>query len=358
MSSSMRDESVHRERVAAACAWTASELEADGSWIHELGADEIAELESALAASKRCGKSMLELTKADFPLPRLAARFACMWSQLEDGRGVVLIRGVPVERYDLEDVQRLYWGIGIHFGIAIAQNSRGDHIGHVRDLGLKWGEIRDGEVVRGYLTTTNLPFHSDATDLVALLCIQKARAGGTSSIVSSTAIYNALLATAPHLLDVLFRGFYYSLRGEGSGGVAQVSSHRVPLFSYYDGKLSGRYVRKTIETAAEVGGVRLNDEEVEALDAVDRLARSDALRFDMQFEPGDIQILNNYVTFHSRTDYEDHAEPHLKRHLLRMWLQVPHGRALAPALRSPYGEKSPFLTREQAVQRARATVVA
>lgn len=346
----MNDARSLRQPVTDACAWRARELAGDPSWIYELGASEIAELEAALAAARRSGLPRQRVRRGDFPLPVLGKRIAAMWQQLEHGRGAVLIRGLPVARYDLEDIELMYWGLGTHFGIAIPQNSRGEHIGHVRDIGLEWGELKDGEVVRGYLTRTHLPFHSDATDLVGLLCVQKAKAGGLSSITSSMAIYNAILASNPEVLDVLFRGFYYSLRGEGSGGVGQVSSHRVPLFSYFDGRLSGRYVRKTIETAAELGGVPLTERETRVLDLVDQWAKSDELRFDMAFEPGDIQILNNYVAFHSRTDYEDHEEPRLKRHLLRMWLQVPQGRALAPELRSPYGAQSPFLTREKAMQ--------
>ena len=342
--------SVHRERIAAPCAWSASELASDPSWIYELDQGEIAELDKALCDMKAAGVPKLRIRSSDFPLPRLASRFAAMWEQLENGRGVALLRGIPVGKYELEDIELMYFGIGAYFGIAIPQNSRGHYVGHVRDLGLRWGEIKDGEVVRGYLTRTHLPFHSDAADLVSLLCVQTAREGGVSSIASSTSIYNAILESAPELLDVLFRGFHYSLRGEGSGGVDQISSHRIPLFSYFDGKLSARYVRKTIQTAAELGGVSLTEEELRALDLVDSLARSDELRFDMDFERGDVQILNNYVTLHSRTQYEDHDEPARKRHLLRMWLQAPRGRALAPALRSPYGEESPFLTREKAIQ--------
>jgi hypothetical protein len=339
-----------RRPVTHASAWTAAELQTDSSWVYELSTADIRELEQGLATAKRSGEPAFRLRRAQFPLPRFHERMGATWDQLEHGRGIALLRGLPVQRYALEDIELLYWGIGLYLGIAIPQNSKGDYIGHVRDIGLKWGEVKDGEVVRGYLTRTHLPFHSDAADLVALLCVQKAKSGGVSSVASSMAIYNAILASEPDALEVLFRGFHYSLRGEGGGGVGQVSSHRVPLFSWFDGKLSARYVRKTIETAAELGGVPLTDEELWALDLVDAHAKSDALRFDMDFEPGDIQILNNFVAFHSRTHYEDHDDPALKRHLLRMWLQVPQGRELAPALRSPYGDKSPFLTREKAMR--------
>jgi hypothetical protein len=139
----------------------------------------------------------------------------------------------------------------------IAQNTRGDHIGHVRDEGLKWGQVSGGELVRGYRTNAYMPFHSDPTDRVGLFCVQKAKVGGLSSIASSTAVYNEILATRPQALDCLFRGFHYSLRGEASGGIGQVTEYRVPIFDYFAGKLSSRYVRKTIEQAAAIGGVPL-----------------------------------------------------------------------------------------------------
>lgn len=51
----------------------------------------------------------------------------------------------------------------------------------------------------------------------------------------------------------------------------------------------------------------------------------------MDFQPGDIQLLNNHMTLHSRTGYEDHEGAAKKRFLLRLWLNIPNGRPLAPA---------------------------
>ena len=36
-----------------------------------------------------------------------------------------------------------------------------------------------------------------------------------SRVISSTATYNAVLAERPEFLEVLYRGFYNDLRGEG-----------------------------------------------------------------------------------------------------------------------------------------------
>ena len=116
-------------------------------------------------------------------------------------------------------------------------------------------------------------------------------------------------------------------------------------------------MRKTIEQAATVGGAALTDEERAALDLLDSLVKSDELRFDMSFEPGDIQYLNNHVAFHSRTGFEDDADPAKRRHLMRIWLQSADARPLSPVMSRPHGARSPFLSREQALQREVLTTV-
>ena len=114
-------------------------------------------------------------------------------------------------------------------------------------------------------------------------------------------------------------------------------------------------MRKTIVQAATVGGVPLTDEECAALDLLDELVKGDELRFDMSFEPGDIQYLNNHVAFHSRTQFEDDEDPAKRRHLMRIWLQSADARPLSPIMSRPHGTKSPFLSREQALQREAQT---
>ena len=341
-----------RQPVTEPSAWKAEELRSDRSWIHELGAAEIAEVEAALKANNGAGVALLDVRPENFPLPTLAARMREVSRQLEHGRGIALLRGVPVGRYDVPDVEKIYLGISGYLGVVIAQNSKGDHVGHVRNEGLKWGEVSNGELVRGYRTNAYMPFHSDPTDIVGLLCVQKSVEGGLSSIASSMSIYNEILATRPEALDCLFNGFYYSLRGETGDGLGRTTEYRIPVFDHFAGRLSTRYVRKTIEQGATVGNAPLTTEERKALDLVDALAQRDDLRFDMAFEPGDIQYLNNYVAFHSRTGFRDGELPAQKRFLMRLWLQSPDARALSRPLARPQGERSIFLSREQALRKA------
>jgi redox-sensitive bicupin YhaK (pirin superfamily) len=51
----------------------------------------------------------------------------------------------------------------------------------------------------------------------------------------------------------------------------------------------------------------------------------------MEFQPGDLQLLNNHVTYHGRTHYEDGDGADQDRLLLRLWVAPPDSRALPPS---------------------------
>ena len=195
--------------------WRGADMARRKDWIVKLDAAEVAELENALASVKARAIGIPALDKRDFPLPRLAPKLADVLQQLESGRGFALLRGLPVTRYSKADAALIYWGIGTHFGPAFAQNAQGDVLGHVRDLGADW---RSDLGARGYQTRYRLPFHNDSTDVVGLLCLRRAQAGGDSLIVSSTAVYNEILAHRPDLARALCDPFCVDRRGEESAG--------------------------------------------------------------------------------------------------------------------------------------------
>ena len=115
-----------------------------------------------------------------------------MGQGLEHGRGVVLLRGLPVERYSEDDLRRLYWGLGTHLGTARYQNAQGELIGEVRDEVRAYGAVQEikpaaaGEAPTSrYKARSSGPlrFHTDRVDVVALLCVRAAASGGTSKVV-------------------------------------------------------------------------------------------------------------------------------------------------------------------------------
>ena len=288
-------------------------MAADRRWIRELTDAEAAALRDGTDSSA---------TKPDALAP-LADEILTV---LEDGRGFVLLRGVPVNGLDDAALYALYRRLGDRLGTAITQNRNGDEIVEITDRGAKYGPG-----VRGYTTRAHLMPHCDATDVVALLCVNAARKGGESCIASAMTIFNEILAHHPDYLEVLASGFHHNMRGEGvTGDPNEVTRNAIPVFSDFAGKLSCHFNRRLILQGAEKTGRELPPATVAALDCVNDLALRDDIRFDMEFQPGDVQLLNNHLILHSRRDYEDHPDPALKRRLLRLWLNVPNGRPLAP----------------------------
>jgi hypothetical protein len=302
-------------------AWRGPELAARDDWIIHLTPDDVAEMETALAAVKARGIGIPALGQEDFPLPRLAPKIATILHEMQHGLGFVLVRGLPVQRYSKGDAALIYWGLGMHLGSAAAQNAQGDMLGHVRDLGADW---KTDMKARGYQTRSHLPFHNDSTDVVGLLCLHQAKSGGESRIVSSTAIHNHLLAERPDLWAVLCQDFCVDRRGEETAG--QKPYYVTPCFNWLNGRLFIRYNRNYIETAQRFPEVpRLSALQKEALETMDGLCNDPRFYLDMLMEPGDMQFICNYVVLHSRTDYEDWPEPQRKRHLLRLWLWLRAG---------------------------------
>jgi hypothetical protein len=83
------------------------------------------------------------------------------------------------------------------------------------------------------------------------------------------------------------------------------------------------YLRWYIEKAQTHPDVpRLTGRQVELLDLIDELTQDPRLHLDMDFTPGDIQLLANRTILHSRTAYEDDDDPGRRRHLLRLWLTL------------------------------------
>lgn len=304
--------------VTGPAAWRGRDIVDDTSWIHVLSADAIEEIDAALGQLRSRGLRFPDFGRDDFPLDGLRAQLERHAGELEDGRGFLLLRGLPVERYTDEEVAAVCYGLGLHLGTPVRQNPRGDLLGTVMAV----GDPTDRNT-RVYETSLYLPYHSDPSDVVGLLCLRKARRGGLSSLVSVAAIYNEILASHPEYLGLYYRPMYFAHLCEDQPSLS-------PIFSHHAGKLSCRYLRQYLELGHEIRGLPLSRVEIEALDLFDSLIHREDLRLDMMLEPGDLQFANNYAVLHSRTAFEDHDEPAQRRKMLRLWLKMPNARPLAP----------------------------
>lgn len=326
------------EPIEGPSVWTGDQLSDTDEWAYRLSDAEIAELEQA--AEKSAGPDLFDMTLDDFPLPTMASTIAGWARDLDRGRGFSLVRGLPVDRYTEDEATRIYWGIGLHLGIPVPQNGAGALLSHVRDISAE-GKTDARNAPRGYNSSAGLHYHTDSSDVVGLLCLHPAKWGGVSTIASSAAVHNEILRTRPDLLELLYQPFAHGNKGEQA--VGEPPLHYTPIFSHHRGQLSSRFVhtsiRDTYELYPELG--TLPDEVFEAFKMVDQLAGE--LHLNMDFQYGDMQFLNNYAIFHSRTEYEDFPELDRRRHLLRLWLTLHEGRELAinfgrnPGIRDAYG---------------------
>ena len=230
-----------------------------------------------------------------------------------------------MQRYRDEDVGLIFWAFGRYMGAPLYQNPQGELLGHVFDHGRTYGNID----VRGYETNAYLPYHTDAGDVVGLLCLRRSLEGGLSSIVSSTTVHNEILSQHPEYLGLLYNGYYY-IRREAALTERGVSDRPIPVFGYQDGLVSCRYIRNQINAGAVKREVPLTTFERAALDFMDEQTRRPDLRLDMDLQAGDIQFINNYTILHSRTGFVDGPEPDQKRHMLRLWLKFPKVWPLSP----------------------------
>jgi hypothetical protein len=306
--------------IVAPFAWKGADLQRSTDWIRPFTADELAEIDAALQALKARGLEWADITREDFPLPRFSAELAKVGEELETGRGMILLRGLPLQ-YSPEDLRAVYWGIGTHLGTAVCQGGRGELLGVVEDEG------REVEATkrRGSKTSGSLPFHGDRCDVVGLLCVRRAKSGGVSRIVSAAAIHNEVLRRRPDLIKLFYADWYNSRQGDEQPGEAR--AYPKPVFGFRDGHFTGLFSPAYIRTAQEFPEVpRLTARQEEALTLFGELAEELAL--SMNFEPGDIQLLNNHLIYHARTNYVDHEEKERKRLLLRLWLAVPGSRPL------------------------------
>ena len=317
------------QKITGPAAWRGCDLAGDPSWVHHLSSQAIQAIDAALAGIKARKLSFPHFSREDFPLPELDADFRQYADTLENGRGFLVLRGLPVHRYTDDEINILYYGIGLHLGVPVRQNPKGDLLGTVMNVG-----DPTQKTTRVYETNLYLPYHSDPSDVVGLLCLRRARTGGLSSLVSVAAVYNEILAQHPEFLGLYYRPMYFAHLCEPQPSLS-------PIFSVHEGKLSCRYLRQYLELGHEIRNQPLSRVEIEALDLFDATIHKAHIRLDMMLEPGDLQFANNYAVLHSRTEFEDDPDPALHRKMLRLWLKMPNARALAPEFPGRNGFPAP-----------------
>ncbi|ORY68577.1 uncharacterized protein BCR38DRAFT_335096 [Pseudomassariella vexata] len=330
-------ESFPRE-ITGPTVWKAEEFVNDAEkWTHTFTADEIAEVSATAEAFIETGRPLTGIAKDHFPLPNLSARLEVLRKDLVDGKGFFLFKGLPVQKWGLHKSAVAYMGLGTYLGYFLSQNGRGHVLGHVKDLG---EDPRRTDKVRIYRTNERQYFHTDAGDLVGLLCIAKSLEGGESDIVSQHHVWNTLQQRHPDVARTLASPiWYFDRKGEVSqgeepyyrGSVIYLENDTLTSSPRVYGRIDPNNVTSLarFNSGPDARIPPLSEEQKRAIEVLETTCKE--LSLHMILDPGDIQLLSNTHVFHARTAYKDYppgsvdkaGRPRLRRHLMRLWLGVP-----------------------------------
>ena len=298
------------------CEWRAEDVAKSDEWIEVFDPEELVEIEAALRYALARSSDVLGIERDDFPLPPVRHRLARVEDDLINGRGFVLLRGVPRDKYSQEEMEMIYWGIGMHLGAPWPQNQYGHVLGDVTDQGVRG---RDHSSRGNEIGAVAFPYHSDGSDLVGLLCLQKAKSGGLSTVANAVAIHNDLVREEPGLAAALYGPQPYDFRNaEPPGGRPW---YEMPVFTRWDDRLFVRYIRPYIlASQRHAGAPRIAEDAEAAMQRVDAMTTDPQYSVLMDLQPGDMQFVNNYHVLHARTAYQDDRNTGQVRHLKRLWL--------------------------------------
>jgi len=303
-------------------AWRADTIDAPEAWHCPLSEAALAILDEAVREWQG-RQAVTDLWPPDRLHEVAAESLEVARAALELGRGFTIITAGQPDRYSPRELQAVYWLVGQLLGWPLEQNVQGTLLYDVRDTGQ---DVRYG--ARFSVTSSESTFHTDNSfgdevlDYVGLLCLRPAKSGGESQLVSGHSVINELLARHREALEVLGRPFHVDRRGGLRPGDEPTA--RFPVFGGGE-ELLVRYLRFWIEAGHEKAGLPLTTEQVNALNALDRVANDRHLRVEFTLAAGEMLFVNNRWILHNRTAFEDHAEPERQRHYVRLWLQRPQG---------------------------------
>jgi hypothetical protein len=296
--------------------WRGAEMADPTAWTVCLTEAERDEVIATAERAERDGLTPSTLTKDTFALPGLATTFRRCADDLHTGPGFVLLRGFPTDRLTPGGIRLAYVGIGRHFGTPVCLDLSGSLLSDVRDKGVP----RTGPGVRVSYTNLRQDFHTDQVDVVALLCLHPCRTGGQSQLVNARVVFNQMLARRPDLVEVLYEPFWWDRNDEQPPG--QPPAYQLPVLRDVDGAPRFFYIGWYIRDAQRHSEIpRLTAAQVEAIDLLEAIANGPELRIGMDFQRGDIQLVDDARILHAREAYEDHDDPARRRHLLRLLLR-------------------------------------
>jgi len=322
---------VHKELILGPSAWVPAELEHSAGWRYSWKPETLLEIEQAVQQLRFGPKDALgeimrqpERARELVLLPSFMDDAYAIREELEHGHGCVILSGLQLDGYTLEEAYAVYARIVLFFGMPLVQDREGMLFYSVRDEGFQV-ESHGLPGVRGTKSNARLHFHTDSApahrgntpDIVGLLCLYQAATGGESLLVNANTLHNIILRENPALLERLYASYYFDRRADAEPWESPILE--APVFTY-DGNLRMRFNEFYMIMGAELAGAPMTRTDMAAISLIKRLTNRPDLILRFTMERGDIQLINNHYIIHARSAFEDHPNAERKRHLVRAWL--------------------------------------
>ena len=195
-------------------------------------------------------------------------------------------------------------------------------------LGKIRAEMRGATPKDGKQSNNSFRLLTDRCDVISLLGVRVAAAGGHSRVASAVTIHDAMLERAPELVPLMYAPIERLWEG-GRGIVKLPIWARHPVTGAFTTQLSPSY----IENAQYVDGVKkLDQDTIEAIDLIEEIGIE--LGHTFLQKPGMLTFLNNHSVYHGRTawKHDDSADSRdglsNGRLLLRAWISPFNSREL------------------------------
>jgi alpha-ketoglutarate-dependent taurine dioxygenase len=284
------------------------------------------ELDTIVEALVRDPLPLLLLRPEDFVLDAARTFMGTVKRTIDDGPGFAIVDRLPVERWPVDGARTVWWLLASLVARPVAQKWDGTAIYDVTDLGKP-----PGNGVRPDVTNAEQNFHTDNSynnvppHYVGLMCVRTAMEGGVSGIVSFATAHEEMRRRHPDLLPRLYRPFYFDRQREHAPDDVMTTHH--PMLDASDGRLVARLSRFQVRNGYTLAGSTLDAEGEAALEAFEAILNEPGMAARFQFEPGQMQIIDNRALGHKRTGFRDWPDAARKRLLVRLWLRDTGSRA-------------------------------
>src|SRR6266403_2468568 len=263
-------------------AWKVADFQTPADYTIDLGATRLRDIERAMVQMKAAGLGLDDLQSEHFEVPSLRPVIDEIRHEIEDGRGFVVVRRLPVEDYSKDEIGKIFWGIGMHLGRGLSQSVLGDRLGHVKDFS------REDPLARAYRNKQELSPHTDSCDLGGLACLRDAKTGGVSRLTSALTVHNVMLEECPEMLERVYRGYVFHRRGEEKPGDPPYTPYRVPVYSNTEEKVSARYVRTYVVAGEAAAGRPMGEVELAVLVRFEEVTKRPELMLEFTLRPGEM----------------------------------------------------------------------